>query len=180
MRTTVKSPIDPLNALLRIVLRVSKEIVQVTAPKRLHHTVVATSLGMVKVTANLVGQLINAGRVHGRHLMPQVFAFAPVGQRVCMMETCCPFPERLMVQKRDHGSLKMVSVRCQLVNKSAVRQGVRILRQVEQRLVKNCPKTFLAAQLKNIAKFRIHQIALGLWQIQPQAKQRLRFRLGKR
>ena len=80
VRAAVELPIHPLDALLRVVLRVRKEVIQLATAEGLHHAVIASSLGMVEVSSDQAGQFLKAGVVHRYRLVRQILALAPVGQ----------------------------------------------------------------------------------------------------
>ena len=108
MRPAIELPIHPFDALLRVVLRVGEEVISFTTAERFHHAVVAPSLGVVKIIADQAGKLGKAGIVHRRALVGQVLALAPIRQRIGVIEAGRPFPELIMVEKRDHRPFEMV------------------------------------------------------------------------
>ena len=143
MRAAAKLPIHPFDALLRIVLRVGKEIIQVAPAEGLHHAIVAPALGMVEVGADQAGEFSKAGLVNRRQSVRQIFALAPIGQRVCVIEPGCTLPELVVVQEGDHCPFVVVGQRCEIFDKSRARAGAG--RQVPLRFVDDRPKALLAA-----------------------------------
>ena len=57
MRAAAELPIHRFDALLRIVFRVGKEIIQFAPAEGLDHAVVAPALGMVEVGADQAGEV---------------------------------------------------------------------------------------------------------------------------
>ncbi len=113
---------------------------------------------MVKVGADQAGEFSKAGIVHRRHSVRQILALAPIGQRVRVIEAGRALPELTVVEEGDHCPLEMVGECCEICDESPQRIGAD--RQVPLRLVDDCPKALLAAQLENVLKLRVHLVAL--------------------
>ena len=69
----------------------------------------------------------------------------------------------------------MVGQRCEIFDESRARVGAG--RQVPLRLVDDRPKALLAAHLEDVAKLRVHFVALTVRQVQPRRKQLVRLGL---
>ncbi len=79
MGAAAKFSLHPFNALLGIVLRVSKEIIKFPPAERLHDAVFPSAFGKVEVVADQFRQLLQARLVHRRLAPGQVLALAPIG-----------------------------------------------------------------------------------------------------
>ena len=172
MRAAFKFTIDPFGFLLRIILRIGEEVVQLTPAEGFHHAVVTPALGAVEVVENLDRQLLDAAIIHGGGLVSHVLALAPVGQRVGVVEAGGPFPALAMIQIGDHRPVIVIGQCRQDFNK--VRHGLRGCLHLPAGLVDDCPETLLAAQLEDVLKLGVHWLALCLGQRQPGVKQRIR------
>jgi hypothetical protein len=71
-------------------------------------------------------------------------------------------PKQVVVQIRDHGPLKVVDQRGQHFSEGNGGVGVCVLVQVPFGFVQNGVATFFATHLKDVAKLRIHVVALGV------------------
>jgi hypothetical protein len=98
---------------------------------------------MVEVGADQAGELSKAGLVNCRRLVRQILAFAPIRQRVRVIEPGCTLPELVVVQEGDHCPFVMVGQRCEIFDESRARLGV--ARQVPLRLIDDRSKALLAA-----------------------------------
>jgi len=68
-------------------------------------TLVASPLGAVKVVADQYSQLLDIGITGLCWPVPQVFALAPPGEAVGLVETGGPFPAFMVVEVGGHGSV---------------------------------------------------------------------------
>src|SRR5580698_7943826 len=101
MRSAAKLPIYPLDAVLRVVFRVSKKIVKFAPAKRLHFAVLAATFHAVKVVANAGGQRLPSVFMDGCGLLRETLPFTPVRQAIGMAKVCCALPKLRMIQKCD-------------------------------------------------------------------------------
>src|SRR3954463_10528957 len=101
MRAAIELSVHPLDALLRVVLRIGEEVISFTTAECLHHAVIAPPLGVVKIIADQAGKLGTAAMVHCRALLAQALALAPMRQRIGVIEAGRPVPELMMIEKRN-------------------------------------------------------------------------------
>ena len=165
VRSAVECAFDPFDALAGIVLGEGEEVVQVVAAEALDLAILAPPFGAMEIVANLVRQLVKAGIVHRGGVVTQVFALAPIGQGIGVVEIGRPFPPVGVIQVGGQGTVVMIGQPGQGLLESG--EGRRISPQLPVGLVDDGLDAFVAAQGKNALEVDIQPVPVSLGQALP-------------
>ena len=172
MRPQPQGSVHPFDLLAGIVLGVGEVVVEASPAEGLHQAVVAPAFAAVKVGADQVCQILEAGRVGRRRPVPQMLALAPAGRPLGVMVADGPRPAFPVVQQRRHRPVEVAGLGRQGSDEVLQLRGA--LRPTPARLVEKGADPLLRAHLEDLAELGLELPALVFGQLVPGREQRLR------